>query len=606
MAFCSNDLPATTNNGTVMTTNLHINSQDRILILAVHPDDETLGCGGLIQQAITVGASVHVAFITNGDNNPWPQRYVENRWKITSMDRRRWGQRRQSEALDALAVLGVRKANAIFLGLPDQGVTYLLDTGADEAITLLASTISEVDPTLLLGPALDDTHRDHNAVAVLADMALAQLPETSRPRLLTYITHGEKIFTTAHHTIDLTRAQLETKRRAILCHRTQMALSRNRFLRYARAQEVYFNPPPVERYQPLHPISEIYVGRHILNIRMCLPKLNYGFKPVLKLASASANSLLALQFNLNSDSPDIFDTVRNMVVGQAKLRINNGIVEAEIPTGLLGNAENIYAKLDRGWGFFDVAGWRHAKVQSFIPKTVADVIAVIPCYDVEEYCGQVIAQASNFADHIIVINDGSRDNTGNVLSRLVAQMPGKISVITFPVNKGKGVGLMTAFCEALNKFSFNVLVTLDADGQHPPSEIPKVTQAARAGAEMVIGGRQVEQMPGRSRIGNTLATGVIRWLYPEAPSDTQSGLRAFSYGLIEEIVRQVSGSRYETEFQILLLALSQHRRLTSVSIPTIYIDNNRSSKFRPVTDSLRIFRALVRWRLIEAFDLTAR
>ena len=113
-------------------------------------------------------------------------------------------------------------------------------------------------------------------------------------------------------------------------------------------------------------------------------------------------------------------------------------------------------------------------------------------------------------------------------------------------------------------------------------------------------------MPGRSRVGNTLATGVIRWLYAEAPNDTQSGLRAFSYGLIEEIVRQVSGSRYETEFQILLLALSQKRRLTTVSIPTIYIDNNRSSKFRPVTDSLRIFRALVRWRLIEAFDFTAR
>src|SRR3546814_13239422 len=102
---------------------------------------------------------------------------------------------------------------------------------------------------------------------------------------------------------------------------------------------------------------------------------------------------------------------------------------------------------------------------------------------------------------------------------------------------------MAAFCEALNKFSFNVLVTLDADGQHPPSEIPKVTQAAMTGAEMVIGGRRVEAMPGRSRIGNTLATGVIRWLSADAPNATQSGLRAFSYGLLEEIARHVSGSR---------------------------------------------------------------
>jgi len=75
---------------------------------------------------------------------------------------------------------------------------------------------------------------------------------------------------------------------------------------------------------------------------------------------------------------------------------------------------------------------------------------------------------------------------------------------------------------------------------------------------------------------------------------------------MEEIVRHVSGSRYETEFQILLLALSQRRRLTTVTIPTIYIDNNRSSKFRPVTDSLRIFRALVKWRLFETFDVAAK
>ncbi|HYD34111.1 MAG TPA: glycosyltransferase family 2 protein, partial [Methylophilaceae bacterium] len=459
---------------------------------------------------------------------------------------------------------------------------------------------------LVLGPALDDTHRDHNATAVLVDMALARLPEDAKPKLLTYLTHGEKVFMTGNYVVNLSKAQQATKRRAILCHQTQMALSRQRFLAYAQSREVYFAPPAVERYQPLHPISEIYVGRHILNIRVRLPRFSNRIKPILQLSGTSAGSLLGFQFALHGDSSPIFDTVRNTVAGQAKLRIDNGIVEAEIPTSLLGDAENIYAKLNRGWGFFDLAGWRHARIQSFMPRQVVDTIAVIPCYDVEEYCGQVIAQTSNLVDHVIVIDDGSHDGTPNVISRLETLVPGKISVITFPSNRGKGVGLMTAFCEALNKFSFNVLVTLDADGQHPPAEIPKVTQAAMAGAEMVIGGRSVRDMPGRSRVGNTLATGVIRWLYPDAPSDTQSGLRAFSYGFIEEVVRHVSGSRYETEFQILLLALSQRRRLTTVTIPTIYIDNNRSSKFRPVTDSLRIFRALVKWRLFETSDVAAK
>ena len=113
---------------------------------------------------------------------------------------------------------------------------------------------------------------------------------------------------------------------------------------------------------------------------------------------------------------------------------------------------------------------------------------------------------------------------------------------------------------------------------------------------MVIGERQVAEMPGRSRIGNTLATNAIRWLHPHAPSDTQSGMRAFSRALVEEIACRITGSRYETEFQILLLALGKGKRIATVEIPTIYIDNNRSSKFRPVLDTLRIARAMIHWR----------
>ena len=70
----------------------------RILILAPHPDDECLGTGGLIQQALAKGAKVKVIFITNGDNNPWPQRYLEKIWFIVVEERARWGQRRKIEA----------------------------------------------------------------------------------------------------------------------------------------------------------------------------------------------------------------------------------------------------------------------------------------------------------------------------------------------------------------------------------------------------------------------------------------------------------------------------------------------------------------------------
>src|SRR5712692_789971 len=91
----------------------------RVMVLAPHPDDETLATGGLLQQAVSAGAAVRVLFVTDGDNNPWPQRAVERRWQIGSTARARWGERRRGEALAALACLGVAADSASFLGHPD-------------------------------------------------------------------------------------------------------------------------------------------------------------------------------------------------------------------------------------------------------------------------------------------------------------------------------------------------------------------------------------------------------------------------------------------------------------------------------------------------------
>ena len=97
----------------------------RITVLAPHPDDESLGAGGLIQQALAAGAGVRVIFITDGDNNPWPQRWIERRWRIDGECRPRWGARRRAEALRALERLGVPASQAEFFGLPDAGILPL-------------------------------------------------------------------------------------------------------------------------------------------------------------------------------------------------------------------------------------------------------------------------------------------------------------------------------------------------------------------------------------------------------------------------------------------------------------------------------------------------
>src|ERR1035437_4372289 len=77
---------------------LLFSDQSRLLLIAPHPDDESLACGTTLQAAVRAGAAVRVIYVTDGDNNPWPQRFMERKWRIRQADRLRWGQLRRREA----------------------------------------------------------------------------------------------------------------------------------------------------------------------------------------------------------------------------------------------------------------------------------------------------------------------------------------------------------------------------------------------------------------------------------------------------------------------------------------------------------------------------
>ena len=164
---------------------------ERVMVIAPHPDDETLATGGLLQQAVATGAAVRVIFATDGDNNPWPQRVSEHHWRISHADRARWGERRRGEALAALAMLGVSPESVCFLGYPDQGLTQLFLRGSDALLGALASEIATWHPTLLVTPSIFDLHPDHNALAVLLRLAQARMAPSQRRFVeLTYRVHG--------------------------------------------------------------------------------------------------------------------------------------------------------------------------------------------------------------------------------------------------------------------------------------------------------------------------------------------------------------------------------------------------------------------------------
>src|SRR3954465_11901010 len=130
-----------------------IRSDSRLLFFAPHPDDESLAAGGLLQQAVAAGAALAVVFATNGDNNPWPLRLLEKQWRITPADCALWGMRRMQEALEALSTLGLKPADAHFLGLPDQGLTALLLGERSRLVSRFRGIISRAGPTMVIAPA---------------------------------------------------------------------------------------------------------------------------------------------------------------------------------------------------------------------------------------------------------------------------------------------------------------------------------------------------------------------------------------------------------------------------------------------------------------------
>jgi glycosyltransferase involved in cell wall biosynthesis len=237
--------------------------------------------------------------------------------------------------------------------------------------------------------------------------------------------------------------------------------------------------------------------------------------------------------------------------------------------------------------------------QNFQSKTDATplkprIVCVLPCYNVAASCGEILKKILLRVEHVIAINDGSTDETETILNSIASKSDCRVSVFSFPQNRGKGAALIEGFRHALGR-PFDLLVTIDADGQHEPSDIDRLaTLWIETRPDLMIGERlELAAMPMRSRFGNWLTSRILNVFFPGCPRDTQSGLRALNYQFVSEVVDSIRPQRYETELRILLLALAQRRQIGSVAIKTIYFDGNRQSHFRPIRDSARIYAVII-------------
>jgi glycosyltransferase involved in cell wall biosynthesis len=205
------------------------------------------------------------------------------------------------------------------------------------------------------------------------------------------------------------------------------------------------------------------------------------------------------------------------------------------------------------------------------------ILALIPAWNEAARIAPIV-EATRAYLPVLVVDDGSRDDTS-----AVAEAAGA-TFIRHPQNQGKGVALKTGFAWALER-DYEAVLTLDADGQHDPADIPKFLAAYEAGAgELIVGRRDFSKMPFPRLYSNPFGSWLLSLALGMRIYDNQSGYRLHSRRLLENLDLATTG--FELEVEVIVQAVCKGIPIGWVDIRTIYgID--KVSYFHPVKDSAR-------------------
>jgi glycosyltransferase involved in cell wall biosynthesis len=226
------------------------------------------------------------------------------------------------------------------------------------------------------------------------------------------------------------------------------------------------------------------------------------------------------------------------------------------------------------------------------------ILIAIPCYQGAARIADVVRGALATGHPVLVVDDGSRDESGKLAEAAGA------TVLRHATNHGKGAALATAFAYARRK-NFQAVLTMDADGQHDPAEVEKLVAAYHAEPRaLVVGVRSFapEDMPRRSRIGNTISTWWISKFAGQDYRDTQSGFRVYPRALFAAV--KLVSRRFDTETELLLRAAKMKLPLVEVPIATIYTAD-RVTHFHGFRDTMRVIKLVIGspfWRDLEAAE----
>lgn len=231
-------------------------------------------------------------------------------------------------------------------------------------------------------------------------------------------------------------------------------------------------------------------------------------------------------------------------------------------------------------------------------KIMNQTIVLIPAYNPDTKLVEVVNNLSQRGiEKIVVVNDGSKKECSPVFQTLGKN--DKVIILEHSINKGQGGSLKTGMDYINFHFPQAVgVVTADADGQHCVKDILRIRDQLLNNPDcFILGVRKFgKEVPSRSRFGNILTSMILRLLFGLRISDTQTGLRGIPGRLIPEFLK-VTFNRFEFNTETLLVSRKMKVNILEVPIETIYIENNVSSHFNPVLDSMKIYFAIFRYIL---------
>ena len=211
---------------------------------------------------------------------------------------------------------------------------------------------------------------------------------------------------------------------------------------------------------------------------------------------------------------------------------------------------------------------------------------LLPAYNESQTIGRIIQEANLFVGRVVVIDDGSLDKTADI-----ADVNGVV-VLRHSRNRGKGMALRTGFDYAL-KNEYELIVTMDSDGQHDPFDLPRFFDYFRWRHPDILIGERLEErsaMPLHRRLNNSLVSAVGTALAGQTVPDFQSGYRLIQAKVLKAVCLETE--RYETESEILIQAGQRGFRIESLPIRAIY--GNEVSNVKPLREMWLFSRLLVK------------